>query len=632
MCGILGVIGNPVNKERFIQSLDLQLHRGPDDYGYHQEPRLQFGHRRLSIIDVSHHSSQPMVAGMGDLVGVFNGEIYNYRELRSELEQAGYRFKTNGDTEVLLNGYHYYGESILPKLIGMFAFSIYDRRNKQVFLARDRLGIKPLYYTKNSNNFVFSSEVKSILKLDERERDLNNTAVSAYLSYRYPILNDTFYEGIYQLAPGHCMRVNTACVYETKLYWSLAEVISHKNEDLGEQYYLEQVQEIFRSSVKYRMISDVPVGAYLSGGVDSSAVVAEMAKASTSSIKTFTIGFEDEGYNEFEYARIVADQYKTDHHEIILGQDDYVSTMEELIKYKGAPLGVPNEVPLFRMSQELKKHVTVVLSGEGADEIFAGYGRIFRSADDYEKITQSINGECSPALAQRIKAKYGTRVFKSEVDHFLHLYRYTSVSEKNSIFHNRFVKQKIEPVLDHRFHELFLEAGDSNYVNKMMYIFEKLHLPGLLQRVDVTTMAASVEARVPFVDHRLVECAFNIPDKYKLRWKSGVDKCNDLLGGDISEVYDTPKYILKKAMEPLLPDSILYRPKMGFPVPLDRWFGGDFKRFAANQVLSGELVRREVIDKGYVASLFKSDRMEKQEAVAKTAWMLLSLELFLKQF
>lgn len=632
MCGILVFIGE-IDEARFIDALNKQSHRGPDDWGYEKVDKVHFGHRRLSIIDLSSHAKQPMTSWNNEVIGVFNGEIYNYREIRDELEKSGYQFLTNSDTEVLINAYHYFGEAFLSRLIGMFAFGIYDRRSKILLMGRDRLGIKPLFYSKINSGFCFSSEIKSILALDKNHRTLNLMALSSYLSFRYPIFNGSFFQGIEQLSPGCFMRIGVNGSQITNKYWSLSKSVPKQIHDHGELFYVQKIKDLFHTAVKHRMISDVPVGAYLSGGVDSSAIVSEMAQLSTKPIKTFTIGFKETGYNEFEYARIVAAQYKTEHHEITLSAEDYIETMTDLIKYKDAPLGVPNEVPLYRMSQELKKYITVVLSGEGADEIFGGYGRIFRSADDYTKWQAWKSGRIlAPELVSALNKKYGKAHFKDEADHFLHLYRYTNLNLKSILLNEHVNRLNIDSDLDNRFREIFAEVRDAPYTTKMMYVFELLHLPGLLQRLDTTTMAASVEGRVPFVDHQLVEFAFTIPLKYKLKWKIDSTLSENFLGDQISESFDIPKYILKKTFETHLSEKILYRKKMGFPVPLDHWFGGNFRKFAQFKILGGELVRQELINKKTVADLLRNDALGKNHAIAMKIWMLLNLEIFLEQY
>nr|WP_320050598.1 asparagine synthase (glutamine-hydrolyzing) [uncultured Desulfuromonas sp.] len=628
MCGLLGCIGN-VDINLFIDALTKQSHRGPDDWSYCLVDNVVLGHRRLSIIDLSSNAKQPMIAGCGDLIGVFNGEIYNYLEIRNDLEEKGYKFKTNSDTEVLINAYHFYGEKSLEMFNGMFSFAIYNKKNNETFLARDRLGIKPLFYSKRNGKFVFSSEVKSILAICRNRKELNLRAVSSYLSYRYPILNDTFYNGIEQLPPGTYMKISPSGSFRIVQYWDLRDKVYEQDIDRGEEYYLSELKKIFNSSVKYRMISDVPIGAYLSGGVDSSAVVAEMSMMSSSPVKTFTIGFNEKGYNEFEYAKLVADKYKVDHMEIDLTAEGYFDKMSELIRFKDAPMGVPNEVALYLMSKELKNHVSVVLSGEGADEIFGGYGRIFRSSEDYEKLNRR---NISKELLARLHTKYGKKKFKNQLDHFLFLYRYVGVEQKKDIFCDHINDKNFDCELDSGFRTVFNSLDCSDYLSKMMFTFERLHLPGLLQRVDVSTMAASVEARVPFVDHRLVEFAFTIPNKYKLKWNCDSSLVDSLLGHEISERYDTPKYILKKAFEGRLPSDVLYRKKVGFPVPLSRWFGSDFIRNVESRLLNGLLVDYDIFKKSRIEVLIKSVEENKNSSLSMLLWMLLNLEMFIEDF
>lgn len=631
MCGILAAIGR-IEDADFLRALNLQSHRGPDDYGYTKDGNIHLGHRRLSIIDLNRASKQPMTAGMGLLTCVFNGEIYNYKEIRNSLEKAGYYFKTESDTEVLINSYHFWGERCLEHFIGMFAFVILDKRDGSLFIARDRLGVKPLYYSEQYGNLIFSSEIKSIKSINNKKYDLNLSAINSYLSYRYPIANDTFYDGIFQLPPGHYLKVSTDRQLRPQKYWDFSDQIEKQREDRGEEYYLEKIREIFESSVRYRMIADVPVGAYLSGGVDSSAVVAEMAKNSRTPIQTFTIGFTEAGYNEFSFAQEVAERYGTNHHEIILSGDDYIETMEDLIDLKDAPLGVPNEVPLYLMSKELKKHITVVLSGEGADEIFGGYGRIFRAADEYEKLQRRDAGRSSSALTAALNKKYQNSKFTNELDHFIYLYQYTSTRQKESLLGPAFDLTSLEDRLRDVFSSVFRQTPyGTSYLNKMMYAFEKLHLPGLLQRVDSTTMGAGVEARVPFVDHRLVEFAFSIPPQYKLSWKACSSEGHNLVSEAISEILDTPKYILKKSQESNLSNRILYRKKMGFPVPLSRWFGGKFNSYARSLLQNGSLISAGLLRKEAVTSLLDHGDLENNHSLAMRLWMLINLELFVKK-
>jgi asparagine synthase (glutamine-hydrolysing) len=636
MCGILGQVNFKTvskNQDKFQKSLNLQEHRGPDDSDIYVDDKIIFGHRRLSIIDLDSHAKQPMVSSCENFVLVFNGEIYNYLEIKKNLLKKNYTFNTSSDTEVLLNSFIEYGIDCIKQFIGMFAFSIYDKKKNETFIVRDRLGIKPLYYFSNDEKFIFSSEIKSILELENIERKLNINAVSSYLSFRYPILNDTFFENIYSLAPAHYIKLSNENT-EIIEYWNVTDKFKEQKNDKGEAYYLDTLKELLESSVKYRMIADVPFGAFLSGGVDSSVITALMAQNSTEPIKTFTIGFEEEGFNEFSYAKVIADKFQTKHTEIILSGKDYLHTMEELIEYKDAPLSVPNEVPLYLMSKELKKYITVVLSGEGADEIFAGYGRIFRSPYDLERIQNLDNLNLSDAekieFIKEFAKKYLVENFSTEVDHFLNIYSYTSLSEKQKLLNNDIDLEEIEKLFIDKFMSYFNELKDDSYYNKMMYAFEKVHIVGLLHRVDTTTMAASVEARVPFVDHRLVEFAFTIPLKYKLKWNSEKDKesAKLLMSDKISEEYDTPKYLLKKAYEGTIPDEILYRKKMGFPVPLNNWFGGHFNEYAKEVLLSKEARERGIYNIENIEKWLNSDKLNADHGFAMKVWMLINLEIF----
>lgn len=628
MCGILVNVGS-VGKDKFIQALNLQTHRGPDSFGYDKIDNVSFGHRRLSIIDLNECSNQPMKSHNDRYTIVFNGEIYNFKEIRHELIDLGYTFKTDGDTEVILYAYEAFGAKALDKFIGMFAFVLYDKLHKEFFIARDRLGVKPLFYTITDKGISFSSEIKSILFLDNCKRELNLRAVSSYFSYRYPINNDSFFKGIESFPAAHWMRIDSNGNKTIEKYWDFKDKISLQKEDKGEQFYIDELKELITSSVKYRMVSDVPVGAYLSGGVDSSVTTYELAKLNKSVVNTFTIGFSEEGYNEFSYSKIVSELCNTNHKEILLDEKNYFNSMEDLIKIKDAPLGVPNEIPLYLMSKELKKDVTVVLSGEGADEILAGYSRLFSSSEDYaQMINPSLDKKSE--LYTKLVNKYGGNFPKTEIEHFLGLYQYCSSSFKSKLFHNRINSDKIEQELNDVFLSVFEKLEDESYLNKMLYCFEKIHLPGLLNRLDTTTMAASVEGRVPFVDHRLIEFAFSIPNHYKLKWNEGTVALDSQLGSEMAEIQNTPKYILKKAYENILPDEILYRKKMGFPVPLNSWFGNDFKDLAYHQIINGYLVNNDIIDKDFFLQLINNyEANGNKEDIGMKIWMILNLELFL---
>lgn len=640
MCGILGqfIKKNSVisNYEDFSNALDLLKHRGPDCSGIYQNKNILLGHRRLSIIDIKDHSKQPMISNDGNVVLIFNGEIYNYKELREDLLTKKYVFRTDSDTEVLLQCYIEYGIECINLFNGMFSFIIYDRNNDVSYIVRDRLGIKPLYYYNDNDRLIISSEIKSILQLNKQKPSLNINAVSSYFSFRYPILDDTFFKNIFSLPPANYLKYKNNEIHQIE-YWNLKKSFKKQKIDKGEEYYITELKKLLKSSVSYRMISDVPLGAFLSGGVDSSIITYLMNENTKEKVKTFTIGFKESGYNEFEYANIIVNQCNTNHKEILVSGEDYIETMEYLIEFKDAPLSVPNEVPLFLMSKELKKYITVVLSGEGADELFGGYGRIFRSPYDYQRIKDieklNLNDAQKKLFIQKFYEKYLTYSFNNEIDHFINIYSYTSDIEKEKLLNDSIDLEKIKKKLIKKFMYYFDELDNDSYYNKMMYAFEKIHLVGLLHRVDMTTMATSVEARVPFVDHRLVEFAFTIPVKYKLKWDMNIslEESIVLMSDEISEVYDIPKYILKKAYEDEIDHDVLYRKKMGFPVPLNNWFGGQFKQYAYDILLSEEARKRNLYN---ISNIEKDLRDEKisDHSFAMKIWMLINLELFCRKY
>jgi asparagine synthase (glutamine-hydrolysing) len=643
MCGILGKVftgSSSIDRNRFKEALNLMNHRGPDEYELHFDKHLAFGHQRLSIIDLSTDANQPFHSHDGMVTIVFNGEIYNYQELKEELLSTGYKFKTNSDTEVLVSLFHRDGIKCVERLNGMFAIAVYDRRNNKTYLVRDRLGIKPLYYFENhkEGNLTFSSEIKSIIHLEKPITfSKNKTSLSSYLSFRYPILDDSYFENIHSLKAGHYLVYHNGNLSQNQ-YWNPSSLFNEQKNEQPEEYYIQRLKELLESSVKYRMISDVPVGAFLSGGVDSSVITAIMANLSTQPVKTFTIGFNEDGYNEFEYSRLIADRYKTDHQEIIISGADYINKMDDLISYKDAPLSVPNEIPLSMMAKELKKKVTVVLSGEGADEIFGGYGRIFRSPFDYSRsksnFIDTLNASEKETLNKNLIDKYGRKSFDNELDHFYQLYSYTPVSKKNKMLTKEFQNENIENQFKSKFQFHFDELKDDSYTNKMMYTFEMIHLKGLLNRVDNATMYASVEARVPFVDHRLVEFAFSIPLKYKMKWVSDAKKEMSKLdmSSKISENADIPKYILKKAYEGIVNDEVLYRKKMGFPVPLNDWFGGSFNAYAKEILLDPSTINRGELNKNEIEKLLNDQNLKTNHSDAMHMWMLINNELFNRKY
>lgn len=545
MCGINGIISKaPIDnlKDRVLRMNRSIAHRGPDAENMLEiiENRAMLGHRRLSVIDLSARSDQPMRAEESSNVITYNGEIYNYRELKKNLN---YHFKTKSDTEVLLAGLSEEGLSFINKCNGMFGFGFWDCDKNELILCRDRLGIKPLYYYWDGEKVVFSSEIKGILNSGLVKVEFNYDAIDDYLGYRYVREPYTFFKNIYQVEAGTACRFDRYLRKNTYRYWDIPTSFNME-EEYCEKRIREQFKDKLLQAIKRRLVSDVPLGTYLSGGVDSSILSAITAMLSENQINTYTIGFDE--MNEFAYSRMVAEKYDTIHHEILINKEDYIEKMEKIISYKDAPLGVPNEIPLAIMSQKLKERITVVLSGEGADELLGGYGKIFRSPFDYRNHTSKLD------------------FYNYFIEKYEYVPRYIRDKYVNC---DAGVRNRFDMIANEKF-----STCDNEY--NVFWFFHKYHIKGLLQRVDTTTMLTAVEARVPFVDHELIEFAYSeIPYSMKLQWKD--EQCRNLAeqswASEYSEKLDIPKAVLKNVAYDYLPVEVIERKKVGFPVPLDAW-------------------------------------------------------------
>ena len=533
MCGINGIYSSQlVNNfaKRIGKMNDSIKHRGPDAEGsINLNNKISLGHRRLSIIDLDSRSNQPMLSNSGNTVLVYNGEIYNFQSIKNKLKYD-YDFKTDSDTEIILAAYELKGINwLLEKINGMFAFAIYDIKQNSLFLARDRFGIKPLHYTVKNGLLIFSSEIKGILNSGLLQPEFNEKAVDEYLGYRYVREPYTFFKNIHQVKSSYCMQFKNGEFINEFKYWDLPSLNFSKN--YSSKKIIEQTGYEVESAIKRWLIADVKVGAYLSGGVDSSLTTAILCKENKNNVNTYTIGFDEEGFNEFKYSKIVADLYQTKHHEIRLKQSDYFDEWVNLIEFKDAPLAVPNEIPLAIMSTELSKDITVVISGEGADELFGGYGRIFRSAFDFENESKQERSFYSYLVN---KYEYVSRELR---DKFL-------VTDEN--YRNEHDAELIESFKNHRNEE------------NIFRFFHQQHIKSLLNRVDVTTMQTSVEARPPFLDHELIEFVYqDVPYDLKLKWNNNdsMNKAKAMSAIEYSEELDVPKYILKKVSEKYLPDE-----------------------------------------------------------------------------
>jgi len=606
MCGFVGIYnyGNSqdIDEKLLIEMRDTMVHRGPDDCGIYLSPdrKLGLGHRRLSIIDLSPRGRQPMSDNEGKIWIVYNGEVYNFLELRKELEKK-YAFRSRTDTEVLIYLYKEYGKDMVHKLRGMFAFAIWDERKKELWLVRDRIGIKPLYYTFVDGEFIFASEIKAILKAPSVKREVNEEGFYHYLSFLTTPPPQTLFQGIYKIPAGHMLSLNKNGSHGLEQYWDVFDNVKPLY-GKDETFYTEKLLELLRESVKLRMVSDVPIGVFLSGGIDSSTNTALFSEF-TKDVKTFSIGYKgQEEYNEFQYARKVADIFKTKHHEVIIDVEDLINFLEQLVYYQDEPIADPVCVPVYYVAKLAKDNgVTVCQVGEGADELFCGY-RYWKYILQMEALSQRLFWMPSPIwhlglwpakiidskgrIYEFLKRKISREVtFWGTAEGFYE-------HQKDLLLSNRLkskFKKKNSIEIIANYYQKFLEKSPiRDYSHWMNYIELKLRLPELLlMRVDKMSMAVSLEARVPFLDHKLVEFTMGIPQKEKIKNGEG-------------------KYILKKAVDGLLPDEIIYRQKKPFGVPIyNGWFLGRLGNFAIRRVR--DFTKRvDFFDPEYVETFFST--------------------------
>jgi asparagine synthase (glutamine-hydrolysing) len=598
MCGINGIYSRSA-----IDNLDIRItkmndslfHRGPDSGANCTfEKKLALGHRRLSIIDLREVANQPMTSSNNEWHIVFNGEIYNFNEIKAKLN---YKFVTDSDTEVILAAVQEKGiEWFIGQSNGMFSIALYNSVNNDLIIIRDRLGIKPLYYYCDEEKLVFSSEIKGILNSGLVKAEFNEPAVDEYLANRYVRAPYTFFKNIYQVKPGTYLRINKNLSIQEHQYWDIPKSFN-RSEEYDENKILLEFEEQLTKAITYRLIADVPLGTYLSGGVDSSLITAITAKNKLEKINTYTIGFKE--LNEFSFSNIIAKKYNTNHHEILMKKEDYMNNWERLITYKDSPLGVPNEIPLAVMSSKLKEKITVVLSGEGADELLGGYGQIFRLPFDYENSSKK----------------------KDFYDVFIEEYEYVPRNMRDHLLNT---PSGYRQEFDQKIRAQFSEKQNEENI---FHFFHSYHVKGLLQRVDMTTMQTSVEARVPFLDHNLIEFSYKqIPYNLKLKWKDiqSKEKAMKMNAKNYSETLDTPKYLLRKLSYKYLPKEIIERKKVGFPVPLTEWFD-NLEKMAWELLpnaswLNGKLIE-ELIGK-----------IKTEQRAGQILWMFINIELFKKNY
>lgn len=604
MCGICGIFG--FNDKQLVKSMAAVLkHRGPDDEGFYFNDNVALGHRRLSVIDIE-GSHQPVHNEDESIWIVYNGEVYNFQTLRQQLIQKGHRFYTSGDTEVIVHAYEEWGEDCVAKLNGMFAFAIYDNDIKSLFLARDRLGIKPLYYLIRNSKFLFASEEKAILEFEEYEPAVNIHVLPYFLGYGYENTHtETLFRDIKKLPPGHILSVNSKGT-EVKKYWDIEA--HHTNE--SEEFYAERLLSLLKRSVERHLISDVPLGVYLSGGLDSSSIVGLMSQL-TDNIKTFSVGFGEGIKNELKYSRVVADHFNTDHKEIIV-EPEKMNILEEIIWYSGTPINDFAIIPVYLMSKEAKKDVTVILTGDGGDEVFGGYNKTYKrhmkvkNMGKYLGITSglvSLASQLLPSSKIKYDLSYAAKLWKDAGSYML----YTPAFREDE-FPNLLVRP--EPLEKNviTFRDCFKYSfGDGMTLFDLSALLPNAFLP----KVDRATMASGVEARVPLLDQEVVEFAFTIP--YDLKIKNNIEK-----------------YTFRKAMTGILPQAILKREKRGFGYPFN--LADRNLREYAESLLDEKTIRNQGYFKpDYIRKMLKNPKnLSHREGLR--LWSLVSFQLWHKRF
>lgn len=629
MCGFFGVVNfkskldseDKIDIKRGINSIK---YRGPDDQKILSDDNFCFGFNRLSIIDLN-AENQPYHTADKSIVMMCNGEIYNYQELKKILISKGYNFKTKTDVEVILHGYIEWGDVLWNKLNGIFSIVLLDKRINKIILVRDHLGVKPLHYFIKGEKIYFGSDYNSFLSIHNYKHSLNNSALISYLSFRNVVGKQTFYKEIFDILPGTKITYDGNKVNENQ-FWDIPTEI---DQDQGINFYLEELDRLIDESVKKQMVSDVPLGAFISGGLDSSLLLFYINKYKPD-INTYTTGFEENGYNEFDYADIVADYLSLNKpKKLKINQTEYIDSLKKTIKYRGEPISVPHENAFLRMSNFMKKDISVVMSGEGADELFAGYGRIFRSPHDYYMSKHGLLGK----LINYFPEKSSKKNFSNPMEHFLSRYSWFANDEKRELLIQDLGDSSYDEHSLEYIESLFKKISHLNYYEGMYYLLGKLHLTNLLNRLDRMTMAASVEARVPFLDVNLVEFASKLPTQYKLKWKNKISKLKSKIFNSeiISERFDTPKFILKRLAEGKLPNSIIYRKKMGFPVPLNNWASKEFGQYSYEVLTSTNSKCKEIFDISIVEKFIKKRAYDaKEDLDGKKVWMLVNIELWLQ--
>jgi asparagine synthase (glutamine-hydrolysing) len=626
MCGICGIVhanSQHIDKDRLGKMNAALEHRGPDSEGFFTDRGIGLAMRRLKIIDLA-TGDQPISNENNKLWVILNGEIYNYMSLRKDLIKSGHSFKTDSDTECLLHLFEDHGTSLFQYLRGMFAFALWDKKEQRLLLARDRLGQKPLYYTLRNGSIYFSSELPSLLIGLDDKPDIDINAIDQYLSLQYIPNPYTPFQGIYKLPAAHFLIWHKGKATINR-YWKLEHLPKLTD---SEDALIEQLQTRMREAVKLRMISDVPLGAHLSGGIDSSIIVSEMAQCSSVPVKTFSIGFEENHFSEIPYARTVADHFQTEHTEFILKYKDIPAALETIVNQIGEPLADPSVIPLYFLSKLTRKYVTVALNGDGGDESFAGYQRYWLDpwANLYQKFPGFLTQNGLPAIVNHIPDKSERPIGASFINglkrlktvakvnssaSILRWSSYFSLEQKKKLWKSQFKHLLITDQAERYLSLLFEGAYATHFLDRTLYTDISSYLPSnLLVKADRMTMAHSLEARSPFLDHKLVSWAASLPVKMKIRWLKG-------------------KYLLRKSYSKQLPKTVMSRGKQGFGIPISKWFRGPLLDWGQELLLNNGGVFDDWFEKSEIRKLFTEHKSGKYDH-GKRIWALVVLNLWCK--
>jgi len=626
MCGITGIMqfrdGARVEASTLRRMCAAMVHRGPDDEGIYIDGPVGIGMRRLSIVDLA-TGHQPLSNEDGTVWIVFNGEIYNHTLLREPLQAKGHRYRTHSDTETIIHLYEEYGPDCVQHLRGMFAFAIWDARRQRLFIARDRLGIKPLYYRITADEIVWGSEIKVVKSYPGASAEFDRAVLPEYLAFGYLSGERTFYNGIRKLMPGHWMEVDPSGQVKIQQYWDLPVATHARPEPVS--YYIQSYRERLEQAVSSHLMSDVPLGVFLSGGVDSSAVAALMTQIRQAPVETFSVGYSEDAYSELPYARVVAKHLNSMHHEVLVSQQDFFDALPYLIWHEDEPIVWPSSVPLYFVAKLAHERVKVVLTGEGSDETLAGYTRYAFTLKNaaWDRIYRGIvpgavrsgirgsiadstwiNATIRRKLSHTFLARNGNSWASFYFDNFFSAFSESDQAGllSDEVLHDYAAGSAYQNVLE------CWEHSSGEMLQRLLYTDIKTYLVELLMKQDNMSMAASIESRVPFLDHPLVEFATNIPQRLQVGGFAG-------------------KHILKKAVEDLLPHSILYRPKLGFPTPWSRWLAGPQLNVIRDLLLEPRSLGRGLFKRTAIERLFEEHRSGYRDHYDRI-WRLLNLELW----